>query len=171
MEEVRETGKPCVVEHIRRDEYGNVVQYAEIHAHPIFDAEGKVTHMIDCVIDITDRKRFEETLRESESRYRSLFQNIPIGISLFSLDGQVLQCNWTMSQLTGYAEAELSNMNIRELFQNSKEYEPLWKRLKKNGFVHDTEVKLIRKDGTSFFASLTVTRIGLDGSERRSIIS
>jgi len=165
VQEVRKTGKPRVLEHFHRDERGNVVQYAEIYAHPIFDHEGNVIQVITSVIDTTERKKIEEALRVSESRYRGLFQNIPVGISLVSLDGRVLHGNWAMSRLTGYTESELSNMKIRELFQSSKEDEQLWKRLREDGSVPEYEGKLICKDGTSFFAGVTATRIGLDGGE------
>jgi PAS domain S-box-containing protein len=162
VEKVRKTGKPCVVKHFHRDENDKIVQCFEIHAHPIFDREGNLIQVVISVIDIAERKRIEYALRQSESRYRNLFQNIPIGMSIASLDGQIIHFNKAMSQLTGYTEEELSSMNIREFFQDSKEYELLWTRQKENGSVHHTEVQLIRKDGAPFFVSLTVTRIEID---------
>jgi PAS domain S-box-containing protein len=162
IEEVRKAGKPRVVNRLYHDKNGKVVQCFQIHAHPIFDRKGNLIQVLISVIDTTECKRIENALRESESRYRSLFHNIPIGMSIASLEGQILHFNRAMSQLTGYTEEELRNMNIRELFQNSSEYELLWAHQKEKGFVHHTEERLIRKDGTPFFVNLTVTRTEMD---------
>ncbi len=58
---IKETGEPTVLEHVHRDAAGNAL-FAEIHSYPIFDEDGKLIHMIEYVLNITDRKMAESAL-------------------------------------------------------------------------------------------------------------
>jgi signal transduction histidine kinase len=60
---VKETGQPAVVEHIHRDEHG-APRNIEVHAFPMFDDTGRVTHVIEYCVDVTDRKKAEQQIRE-----------------------------------------------------------------------------------------------------------
>jgi PAS domain S-box-containing protein len=165
VEEVRKNGTSCVLEHLHFDEKGKVVKYAEIHAHPVYDPDGKLAQVVTCTIDKTEHKKTDISLRESVSKCRSIFESIPIGISLVSFEGDILWCNAAMSNLTGYPEAQLATMNITELLQSRKEYEPIGERLKtEEGFIHDGEARLVRKDGSPLYARFTVSRFAMDGS-------
>jgi PAS domain S-box-containing protein len=62
-----------------------------------------VTH----VVDISHRKRQEQTLAEAEERFRSAFDNAPIGMALVAPDGRWLKVNRSLCELTGYAETQL----------------------------------------------------------------
>lgn len=59
------------------------------------------------VVDISHRKRQEQTLAEAEERFRSAFDNAPIGMALVAPDGRWLKVNRSLCELTGYAETEL----------------------------------------------------------------
>lgn len=68
LKKVKETKKLVVVEHIHYE--GDKVRNVEIHAHPIIDQKGNVIYMIDCCLDITDRKSMEEELKTSETKLK-----------------------------------------------------------------------------------------------------
>ncbi|HKG93351.1 MAG TPA: PAS domain S-box protein [Gemmatimonadaceae bacterium] len=57
--------------------------------------------------DLTERRRAEETLRESEERFRAAFGGAPIGMALVALDGRWLQVNQSLCEMLGYGEDEL----------------------------------------------------------------
>ena len=72
-----------------------------------FDAAGKLLGGFGTVQDITDRKRAEERLRESEERFRGIFEHAGTGIAIAALDGRFLSCNPAYSAMLGYTEDEL----------------------------------------------------------------
>jgi len=106
LEEVKKTKKPVVVEHIHYDQDNNG-RNIEVHGYPIFDAEGNVVQMIEYSLDITERKRAEEALRESEEFRSSLLENSPNPIGVINPDSSLRYVNPALEKLTGFSAAEL----------------------------------------------------------------
>ncbi len=69
--------------------------------------EGDSTVLLGICRDITERKRIEEALSESERRFRSIFDTAPDGIFTISLEGKVTSVNQAVVQLVGWSSAEL----------------------------------------------------------------
>ncbi|EAZ93195.1 PAS domain S-box protein [Crocosphaera chwakensis] len=67
------------------------------------------------MIDISDRKRIELALEESEERFRSAFENAGIGMVLISLEGEFLKVNQAFCGMLGYSEQELLLKNFQEI--------------------------------------------------------
>lgn len=88
----------------RRD--GGTVWVSE-HARAVRRDDGTVLYYEGTVEDITDRKRAEEALRESQERFRSAFGSAPIGMALVAPDGHWLQVNPALCEIVGYSEQEL----------------------------------------------------------------
>ncbi|MCK9555232.1 PAS domain S-box protein [bacterium] len=81
---------------------------------PIFAGE-KVISKMSMFIDITERKKFEERLRESEEKFKKLFELTPFAVFLETIDGDIIDCNEEASKMLGYSKKELNNMNIKDL--------------------------------------------------------
>jgi len=80
------------------------------------DASGKATRMVGTNTDISARKQAEKTIRESESRFRSLMENIAgVAVQGYALDGTVLYWNPASERLYGYSAAEALGANLLDL--------------------------------------------------------
>ncbi|MBW4551243.1 MAG: PAS domain S-box protein [Aphanocapsa sp. GSE-SYN-MK-11-07L] len=83
---------------------------------PEWDAtEQRVVRLLGSLENITERKQTELSLQESEARFRSIFEESPVGINLVDLEGKVLKVNPSLCQMLGYTPTELSQMSLVEL--------------------------------------------------------
>jgi len=105
------------------------------------------------VQDITDRKEAQDALRESEAKYRSLFENAALGIYQTTPDGRILAANKALVQMLGYDSVE--QMKTRNLEQEG--YEPQTPReyfkmlVEKEGVVSGLESAWRRQDGSAVY--------------------
>src|SRR5271163_1370142 len=90
----------------RRDGTPVPVEYSSF---PILEG-GKITGAVVTVVDITERKRAEEKLRENENLFRSIFENAQIGIGLYKIDRQEHLSNRALHDMLGYRAEQLSSV-------------------------------------------------------------
>ncbi|HXB22833.1 MAG TPA: ATP-binding protein, partial [Candidatus Solibacter sp.] len=117
-------------------------------------------------IDISERKRAEAALRESEEKYRELIQNATYGIYRATVKGQFLDANPALVEMLGYgSEEELLAVNILDIYENPDDRYWILNRFRDAGGAAGFEVKWKRKDGTPISARLNGrARYGQDGS-------
>lgn len=87
---------------------------AELSAAVVRDANGKIS-TVGQVLDITDRKKDEAALRQSEEHYRTLFNSANDAIFIYDLEGNFLDANSVACDRLGYAHHELMQMNVSEI--------------------------------------------------------
>ncbi len=116
---------------------------------PLRDSNGDVSGVLGTYLDITERKRAEEALRESEARYRSLFDQSPLGIYQTTPDGRILAANPALLQKLGYASIEeLTSRNLeREGYEPRYPRSEFKDRLEREGEVIGFESAWLKKDG------------------------
>jgi len=114
LEIIKATKQPVRVEHVHFDADGNP-RNVEVHAHPILDEHGNVTQMIEYSFDVTERKRIEAAIRESENKFRSVAQSAKDAILTADKAGKIVFCNAAAQKLFGYSEDELLGKSVSSL--------------------------------------------------------
>ena len=112
--------------------------------------------------DITERKRAEEILRQSEEKYRSILENIQDGYIEVDLAGNFTFVNDVVCKRLGYSREELIGMNNRQYTDETtaKKTYQLYNRIYRTGEpVRNYEEEVIRKDGTRWIYELSVSLI------------
>ena len=117
--------------------------------HPIKDAHGRVVKLFGTVQDITERKRSEEALRESEARYRTLFDSASDAIFIHDMGRSFLEVNQVACERLGYCRDELLRMTLKDI-QGPEHVQFLATRLsellKAGHAIYETVH--VRRDGT-----------------------
>ncbi|NVO09777.1 MAG: PAS domain S-box protein [Bacteroidales bacterium] len=136
------------------------------HWIPIY-INGKLVSTDGVLIDITERKQFEEKIKESEKRYRILFETSPTGIMLLDENGVILETNDVFSKITLYTQEELIGSNVRMLVPSDLDNnaEESIKRILA-GETLEQEIRNRRKDGTFCYLSLREKAIILPNGQR-----
>ncbi|PZU97446.1 MAG: hypothetical protein DCE90_07825 [Pseudanabaena sp.] len=86
------------------------IQHEEVQIVKVNDWEA-----LTIIRNISDRKQAEEALRDSETRFRSIFDTTSVGISLASIEGRHLTVNKALCQMLGYSEAELLQTSFHDI--------------------------------------------------------
>ena len=107
--------------------------------------------------EIEERKRTENALRESEEQYRSLVENINIGVYRSAVDqSHFIQANSAMAMMFGYDSVEgFMRTSVFDLYQDSGDRQKFVKEICENGFVKDRVLHFQKKDGTLIWCSVT----------------
>ncbi|TAL32359.1 MAG: PAS domain S-box protein [Spirochaetes bacterium] len=103
------------------------------------------------------KHQMEIRLSESESKYRTLFENSKDAIYIRRIDGSLLDFNKSTLELFGYSREEFSAMNAADVYVNKEDRIRLQEILLQNGFVKDFEISLRRKDGSILSCLVTST--------------
>lgn len=133
-----------------------------------------VTHIIDygsCnarlvnIKDITEHKRIEKTLHESEARFRVVSEAIPVPLIISRVsDGLILYANPELIQTFRFSQKDLVNRKkILDLYHNFDDLPILLEALNQHGSLHNYEIKLKRADGTLFWAIASLQYLNFNG--------
>ncbi|MEC4817127.1 MAG: PAS domain-containing protein [Scytonema sp. PMC 1069.18] len=110
--------------------------------------------------ELIERKRAEETLRESEERFRMTFEQAAVGMSHVSLNGQFLRLNQRFCDIAGYPQAELQKLTFQDITHPddlTTDLEQMQKLLAGEIQTYSMEKRYIRKDGSTVWINLTVS--------------
>ena len=109
--------------------------------------------------DITERKLAEQALRESEEKYRTLFEGSKEPLFIIARDGKFVDTNEAMVELFGYDSKEdlMKVESMAQVYFNPEDQNKIQEILSKQDYVKDLEKELRRKDGGKIYALLTVS--------------
>jgi diguanylate cyclase (GGDEF)-like protein/PAS domain S-box-containing protein len=86
-----------------------------LNTMPVLDSDGRLIRIEGIIEDITARRQTENTLRESEERFRLAFENAHVGMTLVDLEGRFMKVNPQICVMFGYSHTELEGKNINEI--------------------------------------------------------
>ena len=89
--------------------------HVSISVSPVRDAEGRIIGAAKIARDISERKRAEEARRESEEKFRGIFEHAATGIAIADLKGRFQSCNPAYGAMLGYTEHELRALKLPNL--------------------------------------------------------
>ena len=134
--------------------------------------------------DITEAKRMERKIKDSEEKLRTLFERVRHGLFISSKEGKFLDCNQALLEMLDYpTKEEFLNIDIaQDLYVNPEDRKTFQERIERDGYVKDMEVEFKKKNGDKITVLLTghsiknekgeiigYQGINLDISERKRI--
>ncbi len=144
------------------------LSWNEIYISPIHDQQGRITHYVGVLNDVTHRVEMEYALSKSEARMRSVFNNVSDGIIIIDENGIIEKLNPSAEKLFGYLAEELTGRNINKLM-------PEPERSRHDAYLADylssgkakildtrREVSGLKKDGSVFPMELGVSEFYVD---------
>ena len=127
---------------------------------PLHDSEGHVTGLVGIAHDITERLLMEQSLRESEERFRSLFEEAIEGIVQSTPDGKILSANQSFLHMFGYETIEeMGNMitQASAIYANPEDRSKLFHMLSISNRIEGYEAEYIKKDLSRIWCSSNIT--------------
>ena len=91
-----------------------------------------------------------------EDRYRTIFENIPVGICISTLDGTVLAYNSMLQRITGYTRKEMSGLNVEAFYASPEDRNLLLENIRNRDVLRNYPINLRHKDGRIFHAIINV---------------
>lgn len=139
--------------------------WADMRIIPLLDTWGEVELFVVWMRDITDSKRAQEALRESEQRFRKVIEDLPGGVFVHDLEGRFIFVNGAACRNTGWSKEELLAMRVSDLDPHSqprKDDEVLWLKMDAaSRMTLESEHK--RKDGSTYPVEIHLNSITLEG--------
>ena len=156
---------PIEYELLRKD---GTTFYGEILATILRTPDGSVSGYICTTRDTSERRRSEVALRESEKRYRDLFNGATVGIFQSSLEGKLLTDNEALAEMLGYESAAEVKAKVVDsacqIWANPHERSRFTALLREQGIVRGYECQFVRKDGDRICVSLSTRLVpGVNG--------
>jgi PAS domain S-box-containing protein len=161
-----ETGEPFDVEYRIIAGDGRVVWLRD-EATLVRDEEGRPLYWLGVQYDITEQKRAEETLRESEERYRAVIEQSAEGLYLLDAETKrVMETNSSLQRMLGYSGEELRGMELYDLIELPREeVDATLRRTLEQGRRPVGERRYRRKDGTLVDVEIGASMIRYGGKE------
>jgi len=155
---IKEDNRPHSLEYRIITKTGEL-RWISHNCSPIYSSDGEYIGRRGTNRDITERKRQEEQLYESEFRFSKLYEDGPFGMVIADNEFRFKKANTTFCAIMGYSEAELQQLTFKDVSHPDDVFNDLLnirKLINKEISVYKTEKRYIRKDGQVIWGSLTV---------------
>jgi PAS domain S-box-containing protein len=137
------------------DASGNLV-WVEVNTTPIREG-GQVVGVLGVLLDITRRKKSDQALKESEEKFRMLFEDSRDAIFIANRKGMLTDVNRSFLELFGYEREEAIGLDVVNTYVDPDERSVCVRAIEEKGFVKDFELKLKKSGGSVMDCLLTGT--------------
>jgi len=148
-ERIQKDGSVIALESVWKRKDGQTVIVNE-NSKVFYDQDGKVIYYEGTIEEITDRKKMENTLRESEEKFRKAFSSNPDSFTITRVeDGMYISVNNGFSQIFGYSAEEIigkTSLNIN-IWHHQEDRNIFIRHIKENGSIDNFETQLCTKQG------------------------
>jgi diguanylate cyclase (GGDEF)-like protein/PAS domain S-box-containing protein len=148
--------------------------WASLSVSLVRDSEGEPLYFVSQIQDVTERKRAESALRESEQRFRGSFERAATGMALVGTDGRFLRVNRSLCEILGYLEGELLEKTFQEITYPDDlevDLEHLRRLVAGEVRTYQTEKRYLHKDGHVVWALLSVSEVHHEEDEPLYFVS
>lgn len=133
------------------------------YVEPLRNEANEIIGVIGVALDITEHKLTEDSLEQSERMYRTLFDNLPVGVAISDEDGNLLDANESCIELAGVKDkAALLGRNPLNYYANPADQIRVKDRLASEGSARREELELKRFNGESYYALVSVAPLNLN---------
>jgi PAS domain S-box-containing protein len=117
-----------------------------INSHMVKDEKGGLLRIEGTFTDYTERKQLEEDLKDSEVKYRTLFENAQVGMYRSKIDGTaILAVNRKLCEIFDYSESEMLDNPATIRWANNDARAIMIEKLRKQGYLDDYEMDILTK--------------------------
>lgn len=140
----------------------------EVSMAPVAGDDGEHTHWVSFNIDVSERIKSEDAVRDSEDLFRAAFESTPQGFALLTTDGEWIRVNQALCGMLDYTEAELRALHFRDITHAEdvdNDADDIQSLLVGDSESYSVEKRYLRKDGTVFPAQVGVSLVRDKGGE------
>ena len=139
----------------------------ELNSHLIRDKKGWPIQIDGTITDVTEKFNLERKLRESEEKFRNLYENTPFSIVLLDSKGVIVDINPRLEEVFGYKKEELVGRKFKDVPVLHPDYLPkiieLFKKFIKGEIVHRIDLQTYRKNDSLIWVNLQAGLISIGG--------
>lgn len=136
----------------------------------LLNQDGSLGGLIGSLFDITDLKEVEERLRESEARYRRIFENIQDIYYEVGLDGAILELSPSIEKYVPFKREDLIGRSVYDFYADKNRRSDFLQEIKEKGYVRDFEIQLRDLQGALFTCSITAAILPGEGERPPRIV-
>ncbi|MGH7818849.1 MAG: PAS domain S-box protein, partial [Candidatus Binatia bacterium] len=138
--------------------------WMRVSARPVRNPTGGIEAFRVTFVDVTARRRAEEALRESERRYRDLYEEAPVGYWHATNDGRIHRANRALAEMFGVPREAIIGRTLHDFAADTTRGKPVTLDLRRRfveqgGEIHNEEVECRRADGTPLWVRISVSGI------------
>lgn len=126
-------------------------------AFALKDEQGRIVRTVGTHRDISDLRQAEKTMRESERKYRLIFENIQVVYIEASIDNTILEVSPFVERVFQYTRRQLIGSSTSILWKDPDQHKAYLERLKRSGRIEDFEAAFLDKQGHTVFGSVFST--------------